>query len=239
MNFGNSEDKVAPYRPLSLMIDDRMTDYECDDFIAVWEKFVPGAFCDQLISWFDNKLNQGQVDFHEGEELEETEFGEDTNQDSDSMVAYGEQQYGSNMRRKDKSILVNYANEKITYQVNQFLKSCVGHYIHEFGQLKGVGLFSSDIKMQHTTQGGGYHLWHYENSSGSHAARELTWMIYLNDVDDDAGGETEFLYQHRRIKPTKGTVVVFPAGLTHVHKGNTLLKGDKYIVTGWYIKASI
>ena len=61
-------------------------------------------------------------------------------------------------------------------------------------------------------------------------------MIYLNDIDD--GGETEFLYQKRRIKPQKGTVVIFPAGMTHVHKGNLVMgEQTKYIVTGWYIKA--
>ena len=62
-------------------------------------------------------------------------------------------------------------------------------------------------------------------------------MIYLNDVPDGEG-ETEFLYQRRRIKPTKGTVVIFPAGYTHVHKGNTMFTTDKYILTGWYIKTA-
>ena len=96
-------------------------------------------------------------------------------------------------------------------------------------------MFSSDIKMQKTPPGGGYHAWHYENGSASHAKRELTWMIYLNDVPDGEG-ETEFLYQRKRYQPKTGTVVVFPAGMTHVHKGNTVLTTDKYILTGWYIK---
>ena len=77
----------------------------------------------------------------------------------------------------------------------------------------------------------------YENSAASHAARELTWMIYLNDVPPEAGGETEFMYQHKRFNPTAGTVMIFPAGMTHVHRGNTVLDGDKYILTGWYIKS--
>jgi len=25
--------------------------------------------------------------------------------------------------------------------------------------------------------------------------------------------------------------------MTHVHRGNTVLDGDKYILTGWYIKS--
>ena len=60
-------------------------------------------------------------------------------------------------------------------------------------------------------------------------------MIYLNDIT--GGGETEFLYQKRRIVPTVGTVVMWPAAYTHVHRGNTVLtEQDKYIVTGWYQK---
>ena len=61
--------------------------------------------------------------------------------------------------------------------------------------------------------------------------RTWTTMIYLNDVKE--GGETEFLYQLKRIKPKKGTICIFPAGYTHVHRGNTPFSGEKYIMTGW------
>jgi hypothetical protein len=56
-------------------------------------------------------------------------------------------------------------------------------------------------------------------------------MMYLNDVDD--GGETEFLYQSKRYKPVKGRVLIWPAGFTHVHRGNPPLSGEKYIATSW------
>jgi len=42
------------------------------------------------------------------------------------------------------------------------------------------------------------------------------------------------LYQKRRVKPEQGTICIFPAGFTHVHRGNPPLSGDKYIATGWY-----
>ena len=56
-------------------------------------------------------------------------------------------------------------------------------------------------------------------------------MLYLNDVDD--GGETEFLHQSKRVKPEEGTFLIWPAGFTHMHRGNPPLKGEKYIVTSW------
>ena len=61
--------------------------------------------------------------------------------------------------------------------------------------------------------------------------RLLTALCYLNDVEE--GGELEFLYQSKRIKPRQGDFVLWPAGYTHHHRGNPPLKGEKYIYTGW------
>jgi hypothetical protein len=231
--------KVQQWRPLELMQDPKITKVEFDDFIGVWENFVPGPFCDQCISWFESLLNKtgsfvGPDDFTFGEKPDpddQTRF--------DDNIMNGAVQYGSNLTRKDVSVLTNYVNQGMTYQANQFLKSCMIHYMSEYGQLKNVPMVSGDVKMQKTGPAGGYHQWHYENSAASHAQREVTWMLYLNDIPEGEGGETEFLYQKRRIRPTKGTMVFFPAGMTHVHKGNTLFNGDKYILTGWYIKTAL
>lgn len=238
---------ITPYRPLELMLDEKITDFECQDFIGVWNNFVPASFCDQLLDWFEFLYTKRtcQYDgedqykmFAENLEPFGTTYGDQAHDRFHKTVSPGEIQYGSNLNRKDISIMLNYCNDNITYQVNQFLKSCMLQYISEFGQLKQVSMFSSDIKMQKTEPEGGYHLWHYENSAGTHAARELTWMVYLNDIAPENGGETEFMYQRRRIHPSKGTVVIFPAGMTHVHRGNMVLNGPaKYILTGWYIKS--
>jgi hypothetical protein len=57
-------------------------------------------------------------------------------------------------------------------------------------------------------------------------------MVYLNDVQN--GGETEFLYQSLRIKPTKGTAIVWPSEFTHTHRGNPPLSNNKFIITSWF-----
>jgi len=56
-------------------------------------------------------------------------------------------------------------------------------------------------------------------------------MLYLNNIEQ--GGETEFLYQIKRIKPEADKLLIWPAGYTHVHRGNPPLSNDKYILTGW------
>lgn len=65
-----------------------------------------------------------------------------------------------------------------------------------------------------------------------HSARVAVWMFYLND--DFEGGETEFLYYKKRINPSKGTLLIWPAGLTHCHRGGLVLSGTKYVITGWF-----
>ena len=59
----------------------------------------------------------------------------------------------------------------------------------------------------------------------------LVGMVYLNTVQK--GGETEFFHQEIKLKPVKGTLVIFPAGITHIHKGNAPVSGRKYIINKW------
>lgn len=82
---------------------------------------------------------------------------------------------------------------------------------------------------------GGYPHWHSEQYPQSHGVEALhrvaLYMYYLNDVDE--GGETEFFYQGRIVKPRKGTMVIAPAGFTHSHRGNIPISHHKYIATSW------
>lgn len=221
------ETKELPdYRPLELMKDPKITPYECDDFIGVWKNFVPRSLCQDVIEYTEHVIHNGSNTFDGIDLLDESEG-----------VHNSSDFYGGDLNRKDFAFLMNYSNRKLTSGINSCLTSCAKHYIEQFQTLKKFPLVSTDIKVQKTPPGGGYHLWHYEDAITSHANRELTWMIYLNDMPDGEA-ETEFLYQRRRIKPTAGTVVIWPAGYTHTHKGNTVLTTDKYILTGWYIKTT-
>ncbi|MFT5759334.1 MAG: hypothetical protein ACI9LM_004092 [Alteromonadaceae bacterium] len=82
---------------------------------------------------------------------------------------------------------------------------------------------------------GNYSYWHSEifpqmgNNDALH--RTLLFLIYLNDVED--GGETDFYYQKKSIKPKAGTMIIAPCGFTHTHRGNTPLSSDKYVLTSW------
>ena len=79
--------------------------------------------------------------------------------------------------------------------------------------------------------GGHFAELHTERENPSKMYRVFAWMTYLNDVDD--GGETYFEYFDLKVKPEIGKTLIWPAEWTHAHKGEVLLSGVKYIITGW------
>jgi hypothetical protein len=84
---------------------------------------------------------------------------------------------------------------------------------------------------------GGYPYWHSELypalDQGEALHRVLLWTLYLND--GFAEGETEFLYQRRKIVPRTGSLLIAPTAFTHTHRGNRPRGGDKYIATSWVL----
>lgn len=94
------------------------------------------------------------------------------------------------------------------------------------------------INLQRYTAGrGGYPYWHCElYPRDAHAEtlhRHLLWTVYLNDGFDE--GETEFLYQQRKVSPRTGSLLIAPAAFTHTHRGNRPQGGDKFIATSWVL----
>lgn len=84
---------------------------------------------------------------------------------------------------------------------------------------------------------GAYPYWHCELypqlDQGETLHRVVLWTIYLND--GFRAGETEFLYQQRKIAPRAGSLLIAPTAFTHTHRGNMPEGGHKYIATGWVL----
>ena len=80
--------------------------------------------------------------------------------------------------------------------------------------------------------------WHVDNQANTnawlHQARQLVMMFYLNDVEK--GGTTDFMHQNVSLKPTKGSLVIFPANWMHVHRGSPPLSGEKFILNYWLLQ---
>lgn len=90
---------------------------------------------------------------------------------------------------------------------------------------------------RYTADQGGYPYWHCElyprDPDCETLHRHLLWTVYLNDEFSE--GETEFLYQQRKVKPRTGDLLLAPAAFTHTHRGNMPRGGDKYIATSWIL----
>lgn len=78
----------------------------------------------------------------------------------------------------------------------------------------------------------GFHAWHTERNCVGNSLRHLTFMTYLNNVND--GGETEFFYQQLKVKPEKGLTLIWGTDWTFTHRGVPSPTENKYIVTGHY-----
>ena len=177
------------------------------EFVGIYQNFLPKPNCDLIIQKFEQQTSY----WHEDKQFPNGSLGRyDTALDINNLTWEGD----------DDQVPI----------VREFLNKAFAEYSTVFSGANCPQYYTS-LKMQKTPPGGGYHVWHCENSGVDSSARCLVWILYLNDVHD--GGETEFLYQSQRIKPTAGTVIVWPAGFTHMHRGNPPLSEDKYILTGW------
>lgn len=106
------------------------------------------------------------------------------------------------------------------------------------GELAQTCLRPGAINLQWYRAGeGGYPYWHCElypkDGSAETLHRHLLWTIYLND--GFAEGETEFLFQQRKVAPRTGSLLIAPTAFTHTHRGNRPQGGDKFIATSWIL----
>ena len=106
------------------------------------------------------------------------------------------------------------------------------------GELVRTCLRPGTINLQwYRADEGGYPYWHcelYPRDPGAETLhRHLLWTIYLNEAF--AEGETEFLFQQRKVKPAVGDLLIAPTAFTHTHRGNRPKGGDKFIATSWIL----
>jgi hypothetical protein len=96
-------------------------------------------------------------------------------------------------------------------------------------------LFVNPIfNLQRYAPGEGFYSWHCDWNTSDEATepirRVLAWILYLNTVPD---GGTEFHWQDHHVEAVKGTLAIFPAGLSHLHRGRISQSHSKTIATGW------
>ena len=178
-------------------------------FIKTYENALSEGLMQELRDWADRPKTELSVPHSESEGVSQFEEGK--------------------LGRDDHQKFLKFSNSALMERCNEELAPFLSQYAAEFPGVQGA--ISYEIKLQKTPVKGGYAVWHPEQGPGSSATRTISWLVYLNDVEE--GGETEFLYQGFRQKATKGTLVIWPTGFTHTHRGNPPYSNEKYIITGW------
>lgn len=192
---------------------------EYKEFIGIYRDVYPEGYCQHLINEFERLVESGAgVNRQRGE---------------------GALKHNKNDMQLGLNFGVHTATDfngsPATRVFFDGLQECYDQYTGQFSTLKEGNIYATHMKMQRTNPGGGYHVWHAEQGNKQHAERVLVYMLYLNDLGEQDGGETEFLYQRMRIRPEANTMILWPAAYTHTHRGNTVLgEQSKYIVTGWF-----
>ena len=183
-----------------------------EDFIGKFENSLSNETCNDIVKWFDScsdkNLTQENIGIVEERKMGRKELADETIEITSS----------------------GYDGVEELDSCRRCLNECFNVYSEKYS-LGNMNLFYHTFKLHKVKKGGGYHLWHHE-TEGEYSNRELAWMIYLKAPEE--GGETEFLYQSKRIKPVEGTTLIWPAHFTHLHRGNPPLKGEKYYLTGWF-----
>tara|TARA_E500000331_G_scaffold278918_1_gene271885 strand:+ start:250 stop:810 length:561 start_codon:yes stop_codon:yes gene_type:complete len=124
----------------------------------------------------------------------------------------------------------NNSHNVIIEEYFKFLNLCLTEYVEHFNLTGKYKTANENLISYFPENDGGFHDWHYERNTKV-SRRELVFMTYLNNVFE--GGETLFKYQNKTFRPEEGITLIWPAGFTHVHKGNKSPQ-EKYIVTGWF-----
>tara|TARA_B100000700_G_scaffold329329_1_gene450589 strand:+ start:8376 stop:8984 length:609 start_codon:yes stop_codon:yes gene_type:complete len=180
------------------------------NFIGSW--IIDTSICDHLISYYEeHKEKQTQ----------------------------GISGQGINLKIKDRKDISIFPNE-LNLPENQVFKiyfeslfECYKDYNNQWPFLASMinRLDIGKFNIGKYLPGQHFQKMHCERMGISSLHRLFAFMTYLNDVKE--GGSTYFNHYDLEIKPKKGLTLIWPAEWTHSHKGNILISGEKYIITGW------
>ena len=139
---------------------------------------------------------------------------------------------GANEMKKSTDVTVFPSSQNpAVVRYKQLLFGYAKEYNAAYDNALAEMTIADGFNIQHYKPGEGYLSWHNERSIHLTHQRALTFMTYLNDVED---GGTEFKYQGLRHNAKKGKTLIWPSDFTHTHRGQKSETQEKYITTGWF-----
>ena len=204
-----------------------------NNFIEVYENAIPDELCDVLMELFNKYPNLT----HQGASMQGVNKEIKSSTDFNVVRLEDERVRNDIMRNLLGSSLTNSVElYNIKYPLwlhgSRYKDNLSGDELKDTLLYKYTPDMRTILLKRYFKGVDGYHAWHEDN--GPKDNRVLVCMFYLNDVEE--GGETEFYFQQVKLKPTKGSLVIFPAYFTHLHRGNIPMSNDKYICNIWIEK---
>jgi hypothetical protein len=192
---------------------------EYQDFIGIFDGSVPLDLCNEFVKNYQiAKENRTFIDLSK-----------------ESKIGWVEQQY-TFIKRDETAIVTPVVASQLPFPdvkgYFEFLRKCYVCYKEKYSIEFGGPIFNDIFKIHKVRKSEGFHQWHHERAKPEHVERLLAYMTYLEVPTK--GGETEFLHQSLRVDPVVGRTLIWPAGFTHMHRGNPPLEGEKMYITGWF-----
>jgi hypothetical protein len=98
-----------------------------------------------------------------------------------------------------------------------------------FASMEDEGYFVQEYKE------GDFYEWHVDHSKRMPNQRTLSFVLYLNTLNENQGGCTEFI-NGKKVRPIQGNMVVFPSDWQHLHRGAPVKNdGVKYTIGTWAV----
>lgn len=201
------------------------------DFIGIFPNAASEEYCEKVINRFE--YIQATRPTERGRVWTRQEFEQVNTIVKENDTYFVGADASDQLPLEKKDIVLMSQDAPLLLEFNEIIWKCYDEYIKKYGIMTALNSHkvSPTVRLQKYTPSQGYHVWHCDADSNIRSRRIIVITLYLNTVED--GGETEFLYQNVRVPPVTGTLVLFPGGWTHTHRGNPPLKGIKYILTSW------
>jgi|SRR6056300_1166139 hypothetical protein len=198
-----------------------------DDYILEIPNFVSKELCNKIVQIFESDTRKKHVPaFYNvcGKKYMAGKFSEE-------IVMVNHKEYEDLLKPVHELFFEIYDKylEHLDINFKHLNKNDYVHpYIREIKSNKEVAVRSGLVL--HKIDKGQLYSWHHD-----HAWRNcngfIQAIIYLNTLEEDEGGHTEFT-NGRKVRPEIGKVLVYPRSWTFLHKGNEILGNNpKYICT--------
>lgn len=183
-----------------------------EDKIFYYEKILEDPYkILNLINLTDNSLTSEDV-------FEKWETWKSSNDD----YVFGERKFSNPEKYSTTSEHVQYLYDEL----NNALSTAGAHYAKKLGIPLGIQAPIS-ISKYYAGSGMGPH-----TDSGPIA--HISAVLYLND--EYVGGELAFPNHNITVKPTAGSIIVFPSTEPYVHDPRNVVTGEKYISPAFWFK---